>query len=135
MGKGKSHKKEKRSKDKHKKHKKSKHRHRSSSVSDSSDEERFTVNKQLQMGREAARATREVLAHNHGLRKDLREVCGVAAASAPLLRRPATLLCTCVTNPQYTTCTHCPRSWCASWIVVVRWTSAASPMTSCAPAC
>ncbi|KAL4855003.1 DnaJ subfamily C member 14 [Chlorella vulgaris] len=74
MGKDKSHKKEKRSKDKHKKHKKSKHRHRSSSASDSSDEERFTINKQLQMGREAARATREVLAHNHVLRKDLREL-------------------------------------------------------------
>ena len=76
--------------EKHSKHKKkgskekkakqekhSKQRRRSSSPSDSSsgsDGERLGVNKQLAMGRAAARATREILAYNHDLRKELREV-------------------------------------------------------------
>ena len=64
---------------KEKKGKKEKRRHRSKSPSSSSsdsDDGRVGVNKQLRMGRAAARATREILAYNHDLRKELREVRG-----------------------------------------------------------
>lgn len=86
MGKDKSRKGSKskhRSKDKkrHKKEKKSKHHGRSSSPSsDSSDGGRLDVTKRLHMGRAAARATREILAHDYGLRKELRQVRTAAAA-------------------------------------------------------
>jgi hypothetical protein len=46
----------------------------SSDSSSGSDGERLGVNKQLAMGRAAARATREILAYNQDLRKELREV-------------------------------------------------------------
>lgn len=69
----------KRGRDKERKHKKDRKRRRSSSGSDSSDSSgsdggRIDVNQQLAMGRAAARATREILAYNHELRKELREV-------------------------------------------------------------
>ena len=49
----------------------------SSSSSSDSDGGRIDVNRQLAMGRAAARATREILAYNHELRKELREVGSV----------------------------------------------------------
>ena len=60
-------------------HKEKRRRSSSRSSSSSSDSDggapRLTVNKQLAMGRAAARATREILAYNADLRKELREVC------------------------------------------------------------
>ena len=73
----KSSKEKKRVRDKERKHKKDRKRRRSSSSSSSdsgSDGGRINVNRQLAMGRAAARATREILAYNHELRKELREV-------------------------------------------------------------
>lgn len=68
----------KRGRDKERKHKKEKKRRRSSSGSGSSSSDsdggRIDVNRQLAMGRAAARAVREILAYNHELRKELREV-------------------------------------------------------------
>jgi hypothetical protein len=66
-------------KKKHKKEKKSKHRTKrssspSSESSGSSDGERLDVTKKLQMGRGAAKATREILAYDYSLRKELRQV-------------------------------------------------------------
>ena len=74
----------KRGRDKERKHKKEKKRRRSSSASSSSSDSdggRPNVNRQLAMGRAAARATREILAYSHDLRKELREVgrLGLAA--------------------------------------------------------
>jgi hypothetical protein len=82
-----------RSKGKDKKRKKekrsSKDRRRSRSPSESSgassgsDGERVNVNRQLTMGRSAARAVREILAYNTSLRKELREVGLQEAAHSP----------------------------------------------------
>lgn len=74
------HKKEKRSS----KHKKDKHRRSSSpsSSSDSSGDERPNLKRQLAMGRAAARAVREILAYNAGLRRELREVRRAAAVGS-----------------------------------------------------
>lgn len=100
-----------------KKEKKGEHRHRSSSSSDSSgtsgsDGERLTVNKQLQMGRAAARAVREILAYNHALRKELREVWGLPPPPPRAHRRRAD------PHPRR----RCPAcSWCASWTTATRW--------------
>ena len=99
MGKDSKPKKEKHKKkgSKEKKAKKEKHRKQrrrssspSSDSSSGSDGERLGVNKQLAMGRAAARATREILAYNHDLRKELREVrrrCPLAALAAACSRR------------------------------------------------